>query len=237
VNGDVLTDLNITTLKAFHLEHGGAATIALHPVDDPSRFGVVPTTPDGQVIRFVEKPPRDQAPTNNINAGTYIFEPRALDHIADVGRVSVERDTFPALAQAGELYAMVDGAYWLDTGTPQAYLQANVDILNGRQGMHEFTDIVNCSWRHASATVDASATLTNSVVDSDCVVGAHVVLEETVLLPGAIVQSNCVIRSSIIGPGAVIGRYSQLGATCVVGANEHVAPASELSGEVRLGGV
>jgi ADP-glucose pyrophosphorylase len=85
--------------------------------------------------------------------------------------------------------------------------------------------------------VDATATLTNSVVDCDCVVGANVVLEETVLLPGAIVQSNCVIRSSIIGPGAVIGRYSQLGATCVVGAGERVAPASELSGDVRLGGV
>ncbi len=151
--------------------------------------------------------------------------------------MSIERDTFPALAAAGELFAMVDGAYWLDTGTPQAYLQANVDILNGRQGMHEFTNIVDCSWRHPSSTVDATATLTNSVVDSDCVIGANVVLEETVLLPGAIVQSNCVIRSSIIGPGAVIGRYSQLGATCVVGANEHVAPASELSGEVRLGGV
>jgi len=237
VNGDVLTDLNITTLKAFHYAHGGEATIALHPVDDPSRFGVVPTTDDGRVISFVEKPPRNEAPTNNINAGTYIFEPRALDRIAAKGRVSVERDTFPALARAGELFAMVDGAYWLDTGTPQAYLQANVDILNGRQGMHEFTDIVNCSWRHASSTVDASATLTNSVVDSDCVVGAHVILEETVLLPGAIVQSNCVIRSSIIGPGAVIGSYSHLGATCVVGANEHVAPASKLSGEVRLGGV
>jgi len=236
-DGDVLTDLNITTLRAFHHDHGGEATIALHPVDDPSRFGVVPTTSDGRVIAFVEKPPRDEAPTNNVNAGTYIFEPRALDRIAAVGRVSVERDTFPALAAAGELFAMVDGAYWLDTGTPQTYLQANVDILNGRQGMHVFSDIVNCSWRHASATVDASATLTNSVVDSDCVVGAHVVLEEAVLLPGAIVQSNCVIRSSIIGPGAVIGRYSQLGATCVVGANVHVAPASELSGEVRLGGV
>jgi mannose-1-phosphate guanylyltransferase len=237
VNGDVLTDLDITTLKAFHHAHGGEATIALHPVDDPSRFGVVPTTPDGQVIAFVEKPPRDQAPTNNINAGTYIFEPTALDRIAAEGRVSVERDTFPALAAAGVLYAMVDGAYWLDTGTPQAYLQANVDILNGRQGMHEFTDIVNCSWRHPSATVDATATLTNSVVDSHCVVGANVVLEEAVLLPGAIVQSNCVIRSSIIGPGAVIGSHSRLGATCVVGANERVAAASELSGEVRLGGV
>ncbi|MGB8197675.1 MAG: NDP-sugar synthase [Acidimicrobiales bacterium] len=237
VNGDVLTDLNITTLKAFHHEHGGEATIALHPVDDPSRFGVVPTTPEGRVIEFVEKPPRDKAPTNHINAGTYIFEPSALKRIAREGRVSVERDTFPALAAAGQLYAMVDGAYWLDTGTPQAYLQANVDILNGRQGMHEFTDIVNCSWRHATSTVDVTATLTNSVVDSGCVVGPHVVLDEAVLLPGAIVQADCVIRSSIIGPGAVIGRYSQLGATCVVGANEHVAAASELSGEVRLGGV
>jgi len=132
VNGDVLTDLNITTLRAFHHDHGGEATIALHPVDDPSRFGVVPTTSDGRVIAFVEKPPRDEAPTNNVNAGTYIFEPRALDRIAAVGRVSVERDTFPALAAAGELFAMVDGAYWLDTGTPQTYLQANVDILNGR---------------------------------------------------------------------------------------------------------
>ena len=237
VNGDVVTDLDVTALLTFHRDHEAEATIALHPVEDPSFFGVVPTAEDGRVLAFVEKPPRDQAPTNHINAGTYIFEPSALKRIASEGRVSVERDTFPALAAAGELYAMVDGAYWLDTGTPQAYLQANVDILNGRQGMHEFTDIVNCSWRHATSTVDASATLTNSVVDSDCVVGPHVVLDEAVLLPGAIVQADCVIRSSIIGPGAVIGRYSQLGATCVVGANEHVAAASELSGEVRLGGV
>jgi mannose-1-phosphate guanylyltransferase len=237
VNGDVLTDLNITTLKTFHRQHEGAATIALHPVDDPSRFGVVPTTQDGRVIEFVEKPPRDEAPTNNINAGTYIFEPRVLDLIAPEGRVSVERSTFPALAQAGELYAMVDKAYWLDTGTPQAYLQANVDILNGRQGMHEFTNIVDCSWRHPTATVDVTATLINSVVDSDCVVGANVLLEETVLLPGAVVRPGCTIRSSIIGPGATVGRDSELGATCVVGANEHVAEGSKLAGEVRLGGV
>jgi mannose-1-phosphate guanylyltransferase len=237
VNGDVLTDLNLTTLLAFHRGHGGEATIALHPVDDPSRFGVVPTDDDGKVIAFVEKPPRDEAPTNNINAGSYIFEPSVLDRIPAQGRVSIERDTFPALARDGVLYAMTDQAYWLDTGTPQAYLQANVDILNGRQGMHEFTEIIDCSWRHPSATVDVTATLTNSVVGEDCVVGAHVILDEAVLLSGAIVQSNCVIRSSIIGPGAVIGRFSELGATCVVGANEHVAPASELSGEVRLGGV
>jgi mannose-1-phosphate guanylyltransferase len=237
VNGDVLTDLDITRLLAFHREHGAQATIALHPVEDPSRFGVVPTSPEGRVIAFVEKPPRDEAPTNLINAGTYIFEPTVLDHIAPACRVSVERSTFPELAAAGTLFAMADDAYWLDTGTPQTYLQANVDILNGRQRMHQYLDIVDGSWRHPSSTVDVSATLINSVVDSHCVVGANVLLEDSVLLPGAVVQSDCVVRSSIIGPGAVIGSHSKLGATCVVGAKEHVAPASELSGDVRLGGV
>ena len=237
VNGDVLTDLDITRLLDFHRTSGAEATIALHPVEDPSRFGVVPTTPEGRVIAFVEKPPRDEAPTNLINAGTYIFEPSVIERIAPNGRVSVERETFPALAKAGALFAMADDAYWLDTGTPQTYIQANVDILNGRQKMHAFADIVDGSWRHPSSTVDPSAQLLNSVVDRHCVVGANVVLDEVVLLPGAVIQGGCVIRSSIIGPEAVIGHHSTLGAICVVGAGEHVAPASVLSGDVRLGGV
>lgn len=237
INGDVLTDLNITELVAFHRSHGGQATIALHPVEDPSRFGVVPTTPDGKVIAFVEKPSREDAPTNLINAGTYVFEPSVLDFISPAGRVSVERDTFPALAAAGALYAMPDDSYWLDTGTPQAYLQANIDILNGRKQQAHSTTIVDSTWCSDSATIDPTATLINCVVDEGCVVGAHAIIENSVLLAGAIVQSNCQIRSSIIGPEAVIGSFSKLGPTCVVGAKEHVAPASELSGDVRLGGV
>ena len=237
VNGDVLTDLDISKLLEFHRFHGGEATIALHPVEDPSRYGVVPTAEDGRVIAFVEKPPRDEAPTNLINAGTYVFEPSVLRRIAPSGRVSIERDTFPALAADGALFAMADEAYWLDTGTPQTYLQANVDILNGRQAFHEFYDIVNGSWCHPTGSVDASATLVNSVVDRDCQVGVNVTLHDTVLLPGAVIEANCVVYSSIIGPDAVIGESSEPGATCVVGAKERVAPASRLSGDVRLGGV
>ncbi|HEY1762604.1 MAG TPA: NDP-sugar synthase, partial [Acidimicrobiales bacterium] len=132
VNGDVLTDLNVTKLLQFHREREAEVTIALHPVDDPSHFGVVPTEENGRVITFVEKPPVNEAPTNLINAGTYVLEPRALDRIAREGRVSIERETFPALAAAGTLFAMADHAYWLDTGTPRLYLQANVDVLKGR---------------------------------------------------------------------------------------------------------
>ncbi len=237
VNGDVLTDLDVSALVAFHRERGAEATIALHAVEDPSHFGVVPTSDDGRVIAFVEKPPREEAPTNLINAGTYIFEPRVLARIAAEGRVSVERETFPALALAGTLFAMADHAYWLDTGTPRHYLQANVDVLKGENTQHDFRGVIDGSWRASTSTVDATAKLSHSVVDRGCVVGADVILEECVLLPGAVVQSGCEIRSCIIGPEAVIGSGSQLGPTCVVGAKEHVAPDSRLVGDVRLGGV
>lgn len=237
VNGDVLTDLDVTALLDFHREHDAEATIALHPVEDPSHFGVVPTAPDGRVIAFVEKPPREEAPTNLINAGTYVFEPRALDRIAKEGRVSVERETFPSLAEAGTLFAMADDAYWLDTGTPRLYLQANIDVLRGDNTQHEFRGVIDGAWCASTSTVDASAKVSHSVVDRGCVVGADVILEECVLLPGAVVQSGSEIRSSIIGPEAVIGSGSQLGPTCVVGAKEHVAPDSRLFGDVRLGGM
>jgi mannose-1-phosphate guanylyltransferase len=237
VNGDVVTDLDVTRLLNFHRETGAEATIALHPVEDPSHFGVVPTEEDGRVIAFVEKPPPGEAPTNLINAGTYVFEPRALDRIASSGPVSVERVTFPALAKAHTLYALSDDAYWLDTGTPQLYLQANVDVLKGHNHQHIFKGVVDGSWRSPSATIDGTAKLLNTVVDRECVVGADVILEDSVLLPGAVVQSGCEIRSSIIGPEAVIGTSSVLGPTCVVGAKEHVASDSRLSGDVRLGGV
>jgi mannose-1-phosphate guanylyltransferase len=237
LNGDVLTDLDITRLVQFHRDHHAEATIALHHVEDPSRFGVVPTTADGKVIAFVEKPPRDEAPTNLINAGTYVFEPSVLDRIAPTGRVSVERDTFPALAAAGTLYAMPDDAYWLDTGTPQAFLQANVDFLAGRYHDHRVLDVVDGSWIHPSAKVDPSATIINSVVDRNCVIKENAVLENAVLLPGAVIEEDCQVRYSIIGPHAVIGASSDLGATCVVGASVHVEARSRLVGDVRLGGV
>ncbi len=92
---------------------------------------MVPTDDDGRVVAFVEKPPRDEAPTNLINAGTYVLEPDVLDRISRDGRVSIERETFPALAAEGRLYAVGTDAYWLDTGTPDAYLRAHADLLAG----------------------------------------------------------------------------------------------------------
>ena len=121
-------------LVAFHRERGAEGTIALHPVADPSAFGVVPTDDEGRVTAFVEKPPRDEAPTNEINAGTYVLEPSVLDRIPEGGRVSIERETFPAMVRDGGLFARSDDRYWLDTGTPAAYLEANFDYLDQKRG-------------------------------------------------------------------------------------------------------
>ena len=133
LNGDVLTDFDISELVSFHRRHGAEGTIALTPVDDPSSFGVVPTDDDGRVTAFIEKPPRDEAPTNLINAGIYILEPSVLGRIVPDVRVSIERETFPAMVADGTLFAMGSDAYWLDTGTPDAYLRAHRDLLNGRR--------------------------------------------------------------------------------------------------------
>jgi len=235
VNGDVLSDINVTRLFCFHREHGALATISLTPVEDPSRFGVVSTAPDGRVLNFVEKPPRDEAPTNEINAGYYVFEPDVLEHIASDRRVSVEREVFPALALAKSLYAVADDAYWLDTGTPTSYLRANIDLLNGRHSQHNFVGIREGSWSHTLSKICSSAQLVSSVVDRDCIVGEDVVLENSVLLPGSVVEDGCVIRSSIVGYDAVVGARSQLGATCVIGPKESVPAHSQLSGDIRLG--
>ena len=134
LNGDVLTDLDVTDLVARHEAAGAEATLALHRVEDPSAFGVVPTEADGRVIAFIEKPPRDEAPTDLINAGTYVLEPSVLGRIEPDVPVNVERVTFPAIAADRALYAFDGNTYWIDAGTPATLLEANLDLLTGRRG-------------------------------------------------------------------------------------------------------
>ncbi|MGH9297848.1 MAG: nucleotidyltransferase family protein, partial [Acidimicrobiales bacterium] len=133
LNGDVLSDMDVSALIAFHEQQRAKATIQLTPVEDPSRFGVVPTDHDGKVLAFIEKPSPDEAPTNHINAGCYVLEQEVLEGIDPGRRVSIERETFPALVAGGGLYALSSDAYWLDTGTPENYLQASLDVLEGRR--------------------------------------------------------------------------------------------------------
>ena len=132
-NGDVLTDLSIAELVATHRRHDAEATIHLIAVDDPSAFGVVEREPSGRIVRFVEKPAPGTEPSNLVNAGTYVLEPSVLARIPLGTPTSIERVTFPAVAADGRFYSLATDDYWIDAGRPELYLQANLDLVNGRR--------------------------------------------------------------------------------------------------------
>jgi mannose-1-phosphate guanylyltransferase len=249
VNGDVLTDLDLSALIEFHRSRNAEGTIHLYPVNDPSAFGVVPTDPDGRVTAFIEKPPRDEAPTDLINAGTYVLEPSVLDRIPAGRRVSIERETFPTMVREQRLYAMADDSYWLDTGTPAAFLQAHHDLLEGRRagppapGARQVDgywvsgspridgDVLGASFVGDAATVVAGSVVERSVIGSACVVDAGATVRDSVLLPGARVAADATIEGSVLGPGSTVGERCDIRPISVLGVGAVVPSGTVVDGE------
>jgi len=202
LNGDILTDLDLTAMLAFHRERGAAATIALTHVDDARPFGLVPTELDGRVIEFREKP--TELVPGDINAGTYVLDPAALRAWASGENISIEREVFPSLVAEGRpLFGYVSDAYWLDLGTPEKYLQAHFDILEGRV---RGEPVYPAPFVSATATVDLRAHLGRWVVVGE---GARVdpqaQIDDTVLHAGAMVEEGARVVGSILGPGSRVG--------------------------------
>jgi mannose-1-phosphate guanylyltransferase len=223
INGDVLTDLDVGALWDFHQRTGAEGTIALTPVEDPSRYGVVPIDDDGRVEAFVEKPPPGSAPTNWINAGTYVLEPGVIDRIPAGRRESIERSTFPEMVADGSLYALHCDDYWVDAGTPATYLQAQLDLVDGRRGEPERAV-------HPSAAVADGATVDHAVVMAGVEVATGARVRDSVVLPGARIGAGAVIEGSIIGARAEIGADSRLTGLSVVGDDVVVAAGCEVDG-------
>jgi mannose-1-phosphate guanylyltransferase len=222
VNGDVLTDLDVAELWDFHKSHGAEGTIALTPVDDPSRYGVVPIDDDGRVIEFVEKPAPGTAPTNWINAGTYVLEPTVLDRIASDRKVSIERETFPSMVANESLYALHSDAYWIDAGTPETYLRAQLDLIDGVRA-NEIAVL-------PSDEIDTSALVENSVLGADVVIGNGTIVRNSILMDGVTVGPGVRIHDSIIANGARIGPDAHISEMTVVGAGVEIPAQSELAG-------
>ncbi len=226
LNGDVLTDFDLGKLLARHAEAGAEGTIHLTPVDDPSRYGVVPTDDQGRVQAFIEKPPRESAPSRWINAGTYVLEPSVLARIPDGRRVSIERETFPTMVEAGSLYAVESDDYWIDAGTPAAYLQAQLDLIDGRRANGAVAGV------SGTASV-AGATIRHSVVMGDVVVEEGAIVVDSVVLPGARIHSGGEVNGSIIGPGAQVAEGAVVTGLSVVGDDAVVEEGEVLDGERR----
>ena len=250
VNGDVLTDLDLGGLVEFHRSHGAEGTLRLFPVEDPSRFGVVTTDDDGHVREFIEKPPADEAPSNLINAGTYVLEPSFLDRVPLGERVSIERVTFPEMVADGQLYAMADSSYWLDTGTPAAYLQAHFDLLEGKRpgppcpgavvgpdgvwradGGREEGVVRGPSFVGPDASVEAGATVERSVLGSGSAVRARAEVRDSVVMATAVVEAGARVEGAIVGVGARIGAECTLRPGSVIGYGIEVEPGRLVDGE------
>jgi NDP-sugar pyrophosphorylase family protein len=225
-NGDVLTSLDLAAMLAFHDERRAEATISLSEVEDPSAFGVVPTTDDGRVIAFVEKPPRERAPTRWINGGVYVLEPQFLDRVPPRLNVSVERETFPRmLEQRGALFGYKSDAYWIDIGTPEKYVQAHLDVLRGAIGDTWPTEALV----GPGATVSPNAFVGCSVLGEGVDVGDGAKIERSVVLDGARIGDDAQCTNVIVGPGATIGRAAVLEDYTIVGAGGDVPPGARLS--------
>ena len=227
LNGDVLTDLDIGAMVASHRAAGAEATLALTEVDDPSRYGVVPTDAEGRVVGFVEKPDTESAPSRWINAGTYVLEPSILDRIPDGRPVSIEREVFPAMATERRLHAVRSDAYWIDTGTPEAYIRAQVDLVDGTRG--------DLPAVHPSAQVDPGADVERSVVMAGVTVGPGARLCDAVVMDGATIGADATVDHSIVGPGAHVGSGASIAGLTVIGATETVGAGIQLAG-VRIPG-
>lgn len=203
VNGDVICEIDIRALIAFHGDRNALATIALTPAADPSRFGVVPIDSSGRVIAFIEKPPADEAPTNLINAGIYVLDPEVLDRIPE-GRVSIERETFPALVDEQRVYALASDALWIDIGTPESFLEANLAFSAGADG--------------------------GAVLGKDVRLDTGACVKDSVILDGAVIARDAAVSRSIVGRRAVIGEGAVLADLTMIGDGEVVAPGARLSG-------
>ncbi len=233
ISGDVLTDIDLSAIVAFHEERGALATLGLKAMDNPLDFGIVIITEDGTIERFLEKPTWGQVFSDTVNTGIYVLQPEIFDYVPG-GKVDWSEDVFPALLAAGKpLYGFVAEGYWEDVGTLDAYVDAHHDVLDGKVEIDvPGFRLSEGVWLGEGAEVDPGAKLDGPVVIGDyCRVeeGAHLA-QYTVLGSNVRVGAHAYLERSIVhdngyvGPsarlrGTVVGRSSdlRLGARCEEG--------------------
>jgi mannose-1-phosphate guanylyltransferase len=230
-NGDILTDLDLKTVIRQHKERNALATIVLTPVENPSAYGVVETEDAGQVRRFLEKPGADETTCKNINAGTYILEPRVLDLIPHGENHSFEYGLFPKLLEKGEAFFahIPQRTYWMDIGTPARYLQAHHDLLanrvtrihiKNRRGDFDsatHSEIDELSIIADECTIKPGVQIINSVLGRGCYIEERARIENSVIWGHTRVGTAAQVRDAVICRGCHIGRSTLVGAGAVLG--------------------
>ena len=232
-NGDILSGVDLGAVLAEHRGSGADATLHLVRVADPSAFGCVPTDPTGRVEAFLEK--TLNPPTDQVNAGCYVFRREVIDAIPTGRPVSVERETFPGLLREGRrLQGHVESSYWLDLGTPEAFVRGCADLVQGIAPTSALPGPVGKALLLEGAKTAATATCSDgTTLGRDVVVGDGSRVIGSVVMDGARIGDNVSVTRSVIGPGAVIGDETVI-IDAVVGDAVTIGAGCELREGVRL---
>jgi mannose-1-phosphate guanylyltransferase len=251
LNGDILTDIDLTAQIDAHERTGACATLALYRVEDPSAYGLVRLRDDGAVREFVEKPSPDQIDTNTISAGVYVLERSVLELLEPGAPASIERDVFPRLVGKG-LYGHVARGYWKDIGTPERYLQATFDILEGSVGTEVAERMGNryLCVEHGvaaegrivpAALVEAGCQIAGgarvggrAVLEHDVVVGEGTTIEGAVVMRGTEIGAHCTLRGCIVAGGVRIGDHCVVDGMSVLGEGVTLGAGNIVSNGARV---
>jgi mannose-1-phosphate guanylyltransferase len=232
-NGDVLSGHDIGAQLAMHARHDAAVTLYLTEVDDPRAFGCVPVDTSGRVTAFLEKTP--EPVTNLINAGCYVFRRDVIDEIPYGEHVSVERETFPQLlARGATVMGYVDSAYWLDLGTPAAFVQGSCDLVRGIAPSPAVPGPRGEALVLAGARVASSAAVVGgSCLGAGATVGDDAIVDGCVVFNDAVIEAGAQLHASVIGAGARIGVGTVLDGA-VIGDGAHIGAGNELLAGARV---
>lgn len=218
LNGDVLTDLDLSALMAAHRERGARATIALYPVEDSAAYGLVGVDGEGAVTEFTEK--TGEPVPGEINAGAYFLERSVLDLIPPDREVSIEREVFPRLVGNGLGALRLDG-YWMDIGTPERYLQSSWDILEGRVAT-QVRPTAPGLLIGAGAEIEAGASVgPRAVISPGCRIAAGAEVRDSVLLDGCVVGAGARVTGSVLAAGVTVDAGAEVDGV-IVGSDERV---------------
>ena len=220
-NGDVITETDLSELIDFHNAITAEATISLTPTTNPSHYGIVPTDKSGKVTGFIEKPSGPDFETNLINAGYYVMEPSVVNRIANDRPVSVETEIFPNMVEDERLFAVPSDRYWIDAGTPETFLKANLDLINGQR-------MKNINGVHPEASISPDAVIKSSIVGRGVVIGDGAHIENSVLMEGVEVEKNVMVEGSIVGERAKVEENCQILELTIINHEEIVEKGSQL---------
>jgi len=244
LNGDIFTKIDYKKLLKKHAENNALATIAVYRVEDPSRYGTVKLTEKNQITQFIEKARHGEAPSDLINAGIYVLNPKIFDRIPRGRPVSIEREIFPKLAEEGSLFGHEFKEIWMDIGKPRDYLAANwilLDSEENKRGIGKGVNLGKETTLNDPVMVDSGVDIGQkskigpyAIIGRDSVLGRKVILENSVVFSDAVISDYASVKGAIIGEGATIGRGAKINEGCVIGDHAIIKGNIKVSKDVTI---